>query len=124
MNNYSLGLLFDSTGTKPRRAGTGLESASPVRIHLEPWSASRLVIISFPSLFSLDAFVFEKSSQIQFTTPIYNVIPGDFTLDGRLDILVMSANSGTTLNMDLYRGNRDGTFRMYMICASTFSGCA
>jgi integrin alpha FG-GAP repeat containing protein 1 len=47
------------------------------------------------------------------TTPIYNVITGDFTLDGKLDILVMSANSATTLDMALYKGNHDGTFGMY-----------
>lgn len=71
-----------------------------------------------------DVFVFKKSSQLHHTAPVYNVIPGDFTLDGKLDILVMSGNSATTLNMALYKGNHDGTFRMYMICASTFSGCA
>ena len=49
---------------------------------------------------------------MQHTTPIYNIIPGDFTLDGKLDILVMSVNSATTLNMALYKGNHDGTFGM------------
>lgn len=73
---------------------------------------------SLSSLSSLDAFVFEKSSQLRHPTLIYNVIPGDFTLDGKLDILVMSANSATTLNMALYMGNHDGTFRMCMICLS------
>ncbi|KAF8123775.1 hypothetical protein EV363DRAFT_1179119 [Boletus edulis] len=60
-----------------------------------------------------NAFAFEKSSQLRHATHIHNVIPGDFTLDGKLDILVMSANSATTLNMDLYKGNHDGTFRSW-----------
>ncbi|KAF8558491.1 hypothetical protein OG21DRAFT_1405058 [Imleria badia] len=66
-----------------------------------------------------NAFHFEKSSQLRHTTPIYNVIPGDFTLDGKLDILVMSANSATTLNMALYKGNHDGTFQSTPISSPT-----
>ncbi|KAG9318236.1 hypothetical protein JVU11DRAFT_317 [Chiua virens] len=61
-------------------------------------------------LWDHDAFVFRKRSQLDHTSPIYNVIPGDFTLDGKLDILVMSGRSESTLDMALYKGRHDGTF--------------
>ncbi|KIK98838.1 hypothetical protein PAXRUDRAFT_632706 [Paxillus rubicundulus Ve08.2h10] len=61
-------------------------------------------------LWKHDEFVFEENSRIRHPAPIYNVIPGDFTLDGKLDLLVMSANSANTLDMTLYKGNHDGTF--------------
>ncbi|KIJ63277.1 hypothetical protein HYDPIDRAFT_92805 [Hydnomerulius pinastri MD-312] len=61
-------------------------------------------------LWNHDEFTFEKSSQIRHPAPIYNVIPGDFTHDGKLDVLVMSANSASRLDMVLYKGNHDGSF--------------
>ncbi|KIJ17167.1 hypothetical protein PAXINDRAFT_98236 [Paxillus involutus ATCC 200175] len=64
-------------------------------------------------LWKHDEFVFEESSRIRHPVPIHNVIPGDFTLDGKLDILVMSANSANTLDMTLYKGNHDGTFVIF-----------
>ncbi|KAG0706515.1 hypothetical protein DFH29DRAFT_988042 [Suillus ampliporus] len=59
-----------------------------------------------------DAFSFEKVSSVRHPTPVYNVIPGDFTHDGKLDVLVMSPNSAASnrLDMTLYQGNHDGTF--------------
>ncbi|KAG6328098.1 hypothetical protein ID866_10991 [Astraeus odoratus] len=42
---------------------------------------------------------------------VTNVVPGDFTHDGKLDILVMSADAWRdTLNIVVYTGNGDGTF--------------
>ncbi|KAH7890039.1 hypothetical protein F5I97DRAFT_1999340 [Phlebopus sp. FC_14] len=62
-------------------------------------------------LWNHDELHFEKSSEIRHPAPIYNVIPGDFTHDGKLDVLVMSANSAPNrLDMVLYKGNHDGTF--------------
>lgn len=62
-------------------------------------------------LFLLDAFSFSKASSIQHPTPVYNVIPGDFTHDGKLDLLVMSPNRASTgLDITLYVGNHDGSF--------------
>lgn len=55
--------------------------------------------------------MFLKAFSVQHPSPVYNVIPGDFTHDGKLDLLVMSANrASTALDMTLYKGNHDGTF--------------
>ncbi|KAG1748835.1 uncharacterized protein EDB91DRAFT_1111126 [Suillus paluster] len=63
-------------------------------------------------LWDHDTFSFEKVSSMRHPTPVYNVIPGDFTHDGKLDVLVMSANPAASnrLDMTLYTGNHDGTF--------------
>jgi len=62
-------------------------------------------------LFLVDAFSFSKASSIQHPTPVYNDIPGDFTHDGNLDLLVMSPNRASTgLYMIIYVGNYDGSF--------------
>lgn len=59
----------------------------------------------------IDEFGFKKASSIRHSSTVTNVVPGDFTHDGKLDILVMSADTGRdTLNMAVYRGNHDGTF--------------
>jgi integrin alpha FG-GAP repeat containing protein 1 len=49
---------------------------------------------------SLDAFTFEASATFKHPHRIYNVVPGDFTHNGKLDILVMS-ESGSSGQMDL-----------------------
>jgi len=68
----------------------------------------------FPLIIPLpvDAFSFQKVSSLRHPRPIHNVIPGDFTHDGKLDVLIMSSNraSSDRLDMTLYTGNRDGTF--------------
>ncbi|KAI6097916.1 hypothetical protein EV401DRAFT_2040044 [Pisolithus croceorrhizus] len=62
-------------------------------------------------LWNHDEFVFQKASSIQHPSPISNVVPGDFTHDGKLDVLVMSGDTWRdTLSMTLYAGNNDGTF--------------
>ncbi|KAI6036999.1 hypothetical protein BKA83DRAFT_687075 [Pisolithus microcarpus] len=62
-------------------------------------------------LWNHDEFVFQKASSIQHPSPISNVVPGDFTHDGKLDVLVMSDDTWRdTLSMTLYAGNNDGTF--------------
>jgi len=48
---------------------------------------------------------------MQHPTPVYNVIPGDFTNDDKLDLLVMSRNRASTgLHMILYVDNHDSSF--------------
>ncbi|KAG2047539.1 hypothetical protein BDR06DRAFT_963815 [Suillus hirtellus] len=63
-------------------------------------------------LWQHDVFSFKKVSSVRHPWPIHNVIPGDFTHDGKLDVLVMSSNraSSDRLDMTLYTGNHDGTF--------------
>lgn len=62
-------------------------------------------------LWNHDAFEFRKASSIRHPASVANVVPGDFTHDGKLDILIMSADTWRdTLNMAVYTGNHDGTF--------------
>ncbi|KAH7928183.1 integrin alpha N-terminal domain-containing protein [Leucogyrophana mollusca] len=62
-------------------------------------------------LWNHESFIFQNVSSIRHPMPIYNVIPGDFTHDGKLDVLVMSASSVRgRLDMDLYRGLHNGFF--------------
>ncbi|KAH7914077.1 hypothetical protein BJ138DRAFT_1144581 [Hygrophoropsis aurantiaca] len=62
-------------------------------------------------LWNRESYAFENVSSIRHSMPIYNVIPGDFTHDGKLDILVMSASAvHNQLDMDLYRGLHNGHF--------------
>lgn len=62
-------------------------------------------------LWNHDEFEFRKASSIRHSASVANVVPGDFTHDGKLDILVMSADTWRdTLNMAIYTGNHDGTF--------------
>ncbi|KAJ8581014.1 hypothetical protein M405DRAFT_869047 [Rhizopogon salebrosus TDB-379] len=69
-------------------------------------------------LWDHDTFLFLRASSVQHPAPIYNVIPGDFTHDGKLDLLVMSANRASNgLDMTLYIGNHDGTFASETISA-------
>ncbi|KAL4065217.1 hypothetical protein J3A83DRAFT_4360504 [Scleroderma citrinum] len=75
-------------------------------------------------LWNHDGFEFQRASSIRHSAPVTNVVPGDFTHDGKLDILVMSANTWRdTLNMVIYTGNHDGTFnpKPISVPASTLS---
>jgi integrin alpha FG-GAP repeat containing protein 1 len=64
--------------------------------------------------FTTEDFLFQKSASFKHPNRIYNVVPGDFTHDGKLDLLVMSESS-TTDQMDLflYRGSPTGGFGMF-----------
>ena len=42
--------------------------------------------------------MFTKTSSIRHSSSIYNVIPGDFTHDDKLDLLVMSEGTGPSFN--------------------------
>ena len=50
-------------------------------------------------------FIFRDGASFIHSEQIYNVVPGDFTRDGTLDLLVMSrAASATEIKMELYIG--------------------
>lgn len=50
-------------------------------------------------------FTFNRTATISRPEPVYNVVPGDFTHDGMLDLLIMGAGStAPTLLMTLYPG--------------------
>lgn len=61
-----------------------------------------------------ELFAFFKNSTLQSPglNPIINVVPGDFTHDGKLDILVMTAptRKANQLDMFLYVGSVTGGF--------------
>ncbi|KAI6009469.1 hypothetical protein F5J12DRAFT_782007 [Pisolithus orientalis] len=60
---------------------------------------------------SADDCLFKKVLSIQHPTSIFNIVLGNFTHDGKLDILVMSKDAQwDTLSMALYEGNHDRTF--------------
>jgi hypothetical protein len=59
----------------------------------------------------VDDFTFKKSNSIYHPDRIYNVIPGDFTHDGKLDLLVMSQSSRRNeLALSLYMASTGGGY--------------
>lgn len=65
----------------------------------------------------IDDFTFDKNSTITHPTVISNIIPGDYTHDGLLDLLVMSP-SGTKsneLDMTVYVALPSGGFGMCQV---------
>ncbi|KAF9501128.1 hypothetical protein BDN71DRAFT_1479701 [Pleurotus eryngii] len=62
-------------------------------------------------LWSHDEFFYKRSTSFRHPRPIYNVVPGDFTHSGKLDLLVMGRGSDSTqLDMLVYPGLLDGSF--------------
>ncbi|KZV83486.1 hypothetical protein EXIGLDRAFT_683764 [Exidia glandulosa HHB12029] len=55
-------------------------------------------------LWDHDAFTFKKGPTIELPSQAYNVIPGDMTYDGKLDLLVMSAGANKDIAMSVYLG--------------------
>ncbi|CAK5279256.1 unnamed protein product [Mycena citricolor] len=61
-----------------------------------PWAAAGAI----SDQHELEEYLFKKSSSLQHPRKIYNVVPGDFTHSGKLDLLVM-AQSSTSNRLDL-----------------------
>ncbi|KAG9010523.1 hypothetical protein FRB94_010289 [Tulasnella sp. JGI-2019a] len=57
-----------------------------------------------------DDFFFYEKTILHFPTKVLNVVPGDFTHDGKLDLLVMSVSSDSSnqISMGMYLGTPDG----------------
>ncbi|KAG8896291.1 hypothetical protein FRB99_008955 [Tulasnella sp. 403] len=57
-----------------------------------------------------DQFTYSKSTTLSFSSDVANVVPGDFTHDGKLDLLVMkrSGSWSTGLDMEVYVGTSSG----------------
>ncbi|KZT70220.1 hypothetical protein DAEQUDRAFT_725861 [Daedalea quercina L-15889] len=67
-------------------------------------------------LWDHEEYTFRKSAVFRHPQRVYNVIPGDFTQDGRLDLLVLSqAASASQLAIQLYRAQSGGGFELYPI---------
>lgn len=66
-----------------------------------------------------EAFIFRDAAFISHNEQILNVVPGDFTHDGTLDLLVMSQGTGSQLEMELYVGAPGNGFsKSYLMAAS------
>jgi integrin alpha FG-GAP repeat containing protein 1 len=67
-------------------------------------------------IFTPEDFFFRRSTSFKHPTRVYNVVPGDFTHDGTLDLLVMSESSTSDqLDLFLYRGSPTGGFGMMLL---------
>jgi hypothetical protein len=63
-----------------------------------------------------DEFVFKSAGSFKHPKPVHNVIPGDFTQDGTLDLLVVADGiSSNTLSMTVYTGQIAGGFCEYYL---------
>lgn len=70
----------------------------------------------------LEEYTFKKSAVFRHPQRVYNVIPGDFTQDGRLDLLVLSqAASASQLAVQLYRAQSGGKFGMSCVIPTTLT---
>lgn len=73
-----------------------------------------LLLFNFPESIiqqASDAFIFRDAASFSHSSQIYNVVPGDFTHDGTLDLLVMSRGSSPSeVKMELYLGSPGNGF--------------
>ncbi|KAI0093714.1 hypothetical protein BDY19DRAFT_881949 [Irpex rosettiformis] len=71
-------------------------------------------------LWNHESYIFDKSTSFQHPQKVYNVVPGDFTQDGKLDILVMSQDrAAKQLAIDMYAGLPQGGFDLNAVSAPT-----
>ncbi|KAH9961067.1 hypothetical protein BC827DRAFT_354011 [Russula dissimulans] len=62
-------------------------------------------------LWNHDDFSFHRSASFRHPQRVYNVVPGDYTHDGRLDVLVMAQGaSNTQLSLSIYTPKSGGGF--------------
>lgn len=56
-------------------------------------------------------YTFQKSSSFKHSSNVHNVVPGDFTHSGKLDLLIMSAGqSSGSLGLSVYPALTSGGF--------------
>ncbi|KAI0081457.1 hypothetical protein K474DRAFT_1613628 [Panus rudis PR-1116 ss-1] len=73
-------------------------------------------------LWSHDEFRFIRAAKWRHPQRVYNVVPGDYTQDGRLDILVMSQSSSSNqLDIQVYVALPEGGFDLNPVSASPSS---
>ena len=59
----------------------------------------------------VDKYIFDKSTSFRHPQKVYNAVPGDFTQDGKLDILVMCQDRvASQLSLQMYAGLPGGGF--------------
>jgi integrin alpha FG-GAP repeat containing protein 1 len=82
-----------------------LACTSGITVHYDCCLGSRIVDLQ------LDEFMFKNAGSFHHPRRVHNVIPGDFTQDGTLDLLVVADGvSSNTLSMSVYPGNIGGGF--------------
>ncbi|CCM05781.1 uncharacterized protein FIBRA_08014 [Fibroporia radiculosa] len=65
-------------------------------------------------LWDHDEYTFKKSAVFRHPRRVYNVVPGDFTQDGRLDLLVLGQTaSSSQLSIQLYVARPGGAFELH-----------
>jgi hypothetical protein len=70
---------------------------------------------------SPEDFTFKKSTSFRHPESIYNVVPGDFTHDGKLDLLVMSQGTRQSqLAISLYIALPEGGFGTHALHSFSF----
>ncbi|KDQ59682.1 hypothetical protein JAAARDRAFT_33256 [Jaapia argillacea MUCL 33604] len=73
-------------------------------------------------LWNHDDFIFKQSASFRHPGHVYNVVPGDFTQDGKLDLLVMSQGQASRqLAMYMYLASPEGGFDFNPISLPTSS---
>jgi integrin alpha FG-GAP repeat containing protein 1 len=72
---------------------------------------------------STDEFSFRRSASFRHPQRIYNVVPGDYTHDGKLDLLVMAQGASTTqLSLSVYTSMPGGGFcRLFLPLPYSFA---
>ena len=66
------------------------------------------------------AFIFKRAASFNTQDQVQNVIPGDFTHDGTLDLLVMTSGSSVNaISMQLYVGSPGDGFGSYQLSPSS-----
>jgi len=74
-----------------------------------------LICHIYLSYIPLEAYTFVNQASLLHRRKVLNVVPGDFTQDGRLDFLVMSQGSPSSqLDLQLYVALPEGGFGMHL----------
>jgi len=71
---------------------------------LEPWYALNDSSRTVWDLIALENFIFDEGQRFTHSAKVLNVVPGDFTHTGKLDLLVMSqGRNKDETDMHVYR---------------------
>jgi integrin alpha FG-GAP repeat containing protein 1 len=60
-------------------------------------------------------FLYRKGAEFRHPSRVQNAVPGDFTQDGRLDLLVMADGGLNQIGMSLYVAHIDGGLGMFAL---------
>lgn len=92
--------------TSSRLARTTKPSKSSYGIMVGPY----LLPFVYRTYYLSEKYIFQKSFEQRHSSKIDNVIPSDFSYDGRLDLLVMNQESRSRTIMSVYLNKGSGQF--------------